>query len=225
MTQGRHYAKVTLSNSTKSGSCDWQHPSAADRQNEPRLQKRGIDQRQRNHIARRNERLAGFAELKADTAIHRPLAARASRSCSLPTVFDDHWPPVALWMPRRFNSAAICRADGKRDRSIRIGFMRAASSSRDRAPLAVVRTGTQSRTLWEPLFLPGRRPLRFHKGLMNILSGYFDQPDDWKIGLVEKNAHGLKYAPGSTQTPAVVTRASFNLRDEQDRGNNGFMIW
>jgi len=42
--------------------------------------------------------------------------------------------------------------------------------------------------------------------------------------LVEKNAHGLQYAPGSTRTPAIVTRASFKLRDEQDRGNSGFMI-
>ena len=54
---------------------------------------------------------------------------RPRRSCSLPTVLEDHWPPVALLMPRRFNSAAIWRADGKCASSVKIGFMRSASSS------------------------------------------------------------------------------------------------
>jgi hypothetical protein len=44
------------------------------------------------------------------------------------TVFDDHPRPVALLIPRRLSSAAICLADGKCDNSVRIGFMRAASS-------------------------------------------------------------------------------------------------
>ena len=59
----------------------------------------------------------------------RSLATEAETSCSLPTVLEDHWPPVALLMPRRFNSAAIWRADGKCASSVKIGFMRSASSS------------------------------------------------------------------------------------------------
>ena len=38
---------------------------------------------------------------------------RVSRSRKRVTVFEDHCPPVALLIPRRFSSAAICRADGK----------------------------------------------------------------------------------------------------------------
>jgi hypothetical protein len=53
---------------------------------------------------------------------------RFSRSRSRTTVFDDHCPPVALLMPRRFSSAAIWRAEGRWATSVRIGFMRAASS-------------------------------------------------------------------------------------------------
>jgi hypothetical protein len=34
-----------------------------------------------------------------------------SQPISRTTVFDDHWPPVAVLIPRRFNSTAICRAD------------------------------------------------------------------------------------------------------------------
>jgi hypothetical protein len=37
------------------------------------------------------------------------------------TVFEDHCPPVALLIPRRFSSAAICLADGKWASSARIG--------------------------------------------------------------------------------------------------------
>jgi len=60
---------------------------------------------------------------------------------------------------------------------------------------------------------------------MNILSGCFDQPDispistvsegyavlnnDRKIGLIEENAHGLQYAPGSTRMPTASSAIPF----------------
>jgi hypothetical protein len=52
---------------------------------------------------------------------------RVSRSRKRVTVFEDHCLPVALLIPRRFSSAAICRADGKWA-TAKIGLTRSASS-------------------------------------------------------------------------------------------------
>lgn len=74
-------------------------------------------------------RQAGMEQHDTTLGLYPPELPRPRRSCSLPTVLEDHWPPVALLMPRRFNSAAIWRADGKCASSVKIGFMRSASSS------------------------------------------------------------------------------------------------
>ena len=53
---------------------------------------------------------------------------RPSQSITRTTVFDDHCPPATVLIPRRFSSAAICRANGKWASSAKIGRIRSVGS-------------------------------------------------------------------------------------------------
>jgi hypothetical protein len=71
----------------------------------------------------------GWWQFTSSTKGARDQLLLVSRSLKRVTVFEDHCPPVALLILRRFSSAAICRADGKWASSSRIGRIRSASSS------------------------------------------------------------------------------------------------
>ena len=55
----------------------------------------------------------GDRQFHFECEVARVCPLRVSRSRRRVTVFEDHCPPVALLIPRRFSSAEICRADGK----------------------------------------------------------------------------------------------------------------
>jgi hypothetical protein len=78
-------------------------------------------QRGAKHATRRSgddeaadrRRRRAWWQFTLSTKVARDQLLLVSRSLKRVTVFDDHCPPVALLIPRRFSSAAICRANGK----------------------------------------------------------------------------------------------------------------
>ena len=101
----------------------------------------------------------------------------------MPSLPPDH---VQLEFPKRADVHAHKRAQGRDVRNPTITCVWS-----DGTDCAIVRQGTPLRGI---LFLLGSRPLRFHIGPMNILSGSFDQPDISPSATVSEMAPALAFA-------------------------------